>query len=397
MFTPLFTPNTASPYRVLAGCAADAYTCRQDVVLHITGGQITAIEPITPSTIPESYDLDYRHMTVVPGFIDIHVHGGAGAYVMDGTADGLADIAHHLASHGVTGFLATTVTGAWEQQAQAVSIAVDRMRSEQNGVDGAAVLGVHLEGPYINPQRKGAQPGEYVLAPDVSNLVSGLGDNLNAVKVVTLAPEMPGALELIRFLSNNGTIASIGHSNATYDQVSAGIEAGARHVTHCFNAMRPLESREPGVVGAAMSRNELKAELIWDNIHVHPASCRALINAKGVSGVILISDGIPGAGMGEGYEFCLGDYPVVVHNGAARLNDGTLAGSLLTLDTAFVNSMEYSLSDRACMTAYNAAVSLGLHHRKGLLAPGYDADLVILDNDGIVQRTLVFGRTVYEA
>ena len=258
------------------------------------------------------------------------------------------------------------------------------------------MIGVHLEGPYINAKRKGAQPGEHILPPDVDSFVDSLGDNLGAIRVVTLAPELDGALNLIRFLSEHRIIASIGHTDATYNQVSAGIEAGARHVTHCFNAMRPMESREPGVVGAAMSRNELKAELIWDNIHVHPASCRALVNAKRTMNVVLISDGIPGAGMPEGYQFSLGDQPAVVQNGAALLADGTLAGSLLTLDAAFRNSGEFPLSERAAMTSSNAAASLGIGDHKGMLKPGFDADLVLLDRDGIVQRTLVAGRTVYE-
>jgi N-acetylglucosamine-6-phosphate deacetylase len=212
---------------------------------------------------------------------------------------------------------------------------------------------------------------------------------------MTLAPEMPGALELIRFLVKNRIIASVGHTNATYAQVSAAIDAGARHVTHCYNAMRPLESREPGVVGAALSRPELTAELIWDNHHVHPASCRALIQAKGEEGVILISDGIPGTGMGDGYEFSLGDLPVTVRDGTARLPDGTLAGSLLTLDRAFLNAGAYTVAQRAGMSSRNAALALGLGDRKGLVSPGFDADLTLLGADGRVLQTFVGGKSVF--
>ena len=162
-----------------------------------------------------------------------------------------------------------------------------------------------------------------------------------------------------------------------------------------FNAMRPLESREPGVVGATMSHPELTAELIWDNHHVHPASCRALVSAKGAERVILISDGIPGTSMPEGYSFSLGDLPVLVKDGTARLPDGTLAGSLLTLDTAFQNASAYTLAERATMSSRNAAVALGLGTRKGLVAPGFDADLVLLQPNGRVQQTFVAGRSVY--
>jgi N-acetylglucosamine-6-phosphate deacetylase len=259
------------------------------------------------------------------------------------------------------------------------------------------VLGCHLEGPYINPVKKGAQPQQYILPPDVGDLQRHAGGDLHALKVVTLAPEMPGALALIRFLAANGIVASLGHTNATYAEVSAAIDAGARHVTHCYNAMRPLESREPGVVGAALARPELKAELIWDNVHVHPASCRALVNAKGAEGVILISDGIPGTGMPDGYRFSLGDLPVVINAGTAQLPDGTLAGSLLTLDRALCNAVPFSPAQRAQMTSRNAALALGLGAQKGLVAPGYDADLVALDGEGRVLRTFVQGRSVYDA
>lgn len=384
-------------FRILAGRAVDARSEREHVAITVSKGRIVSVDAWNGASRPAPLDIDARNALLLPGFIDIHVHGGAGQYVMEGTLQGLQTIAQHLARHGVTGFLSTTVTGPWEQQAQAVAVAAEMMRSEATGSTGAAVLGVHLEGPYINPKRKGAQPGQYVLAPDASDLAKQLADNLSVVRVVTLAPEMEGALELIRFLTASGIIASIGHTDATYDQVSLGIDAGARHVTHCFNAMRPMESREPGVVGAAFSRPELTAELIWDNIHVHPASCRALIHAKGAGNVILISDGIPGTGMGEGYRFSLGDLPVVVQSGSARLPDGTLAGSLLTLDRAFHNAAPFSLVERSCMTARNAAVALGLGLKKGLIAPGFDADLVLLAEDGSVRQTFVAGKSVYPA
>lgn len=349
------------------------------------------------ATKPEPNDIDARDALLLPGFIDIHIHGGAGRYVMEGTRDALDAIAAHLAQHGVTGFLTTTITAPWEEQAQAVAVGAQAMRSEENGAQGAAVLGVHLEGPYINPKKKGAQPEQYVLLPDATDLARQLGDNLSAVKVMTLAPEMEGGLDLIRFLTRHGIIPSIGHTDASYAEMRAAIDAGARHVTHCFNAMRPMEGREPGVVGATLAHPELTAELIWDNIHVHPASCRALIASKGAEGVILISDGIPGAGMEEGYRFTLGDLPVSVQNGSARLPDGTLAGSLLTLDTAFRNASAYTLPQRAALTSRNAAISLSLGHRKGLLQPGFDADLVLLNPEGTVRQTLVAGKSVFSA
>ena len=380
--------------RILAGRIADALGERENVMVTVEDGRIASLEAITNATHPQPGDVDARDALLVPGFIDIHVHGGAGRYVMEGTQDALQAFARHLARHGVTGFLATTVTAPWEQQVQALAVTAQVMRSQESGEDGiggATVLGCHLEGPYINPKKKGAQPEQYVRLPDVAELQRECGDNLEYVRVVTLAPEMPGGLELTRFLAAQGIIASVGHTDATYAQMSEAIDAGARHVTHCYNAMRPLDSREPGVVGAALARPELSAELIWDNVHVHPASGRALINAKTASGVILISDGIQGADMGDGYEFNLGDLTITVRDGQARLPDSTLAGSVLTLDKAFANAAAFTLPERARMTSYNAAVALGLSHRKGLLRAGFDADLVLLNADSTVRQTWVTG------
>lgn len=382
-------------FRILAGQIADARGVRQRVIVSVEGGRIADLRPWTPDAEPLPGDITAPNALLVPGFIDIHIHGGAGRYLMDGTDESLQAVARHLASHGVTGFLSTTITAPWSEQAKALSIAAKAMQSKDNGKEGAAVLGVHLEGPYINPAKKGAQPAQFIRPPSIEELVRETGDNLDAVKVITLAPEMPGALELIRWMAQRNIIASIGHTNATYSEISAAIDAGARHITHCFNAMRPLDSREPGVVGAALARPELSAELIWDNHHVHPASCRALVQAKGAEGVILISDGIPGTSMQEGYAFSLGDLPVVVKDGTARLPDGVLAGSLLTMETAFQNAAPFSLAQRAAMTSRNAAVALGLGGEKGLISAGYAADLVLLGEDGCVQQTFVGGRSVF--
>lgn len=383
--------------RILAQRGADARIERDNLALVIEGGKIAALSSWNESTRPEAGDLDLRDCLLAPGFIDIHVHGGAGRYLMEGTEEAQNIVSAHLATHGVTGFLPTSVTGPWELEAKVLELAHLAMNSVDNGQDGAAILGCHLEGPFINPKKKGAQPEQHICKPSVEALMKRVGTHFEALKIVTIAPEMEGALEVIKFLTANGVIASLGHTNATYEQVGAAIDAGARHVTHCFNAMRPMEGREPGVVGAAFERAELKAELIWDNIHVHPASCRALIAAKGAESVILISDGIPAAGMGENYRFTLGDLPIRIENGSARLPDGTLAGSLLTLDSAYANATPYTLSQRSSMTSYNAANALGLGHRKGLIAPGYDADLVLLAPDGSVRATIVGGRTVYES
>ncbi len=384
--------------RILAGRAADAYGVWENAAILLNNGRIEKLEKWSDSTRVQPGDLDARDALVVPGFIDIHVHGGAGRSVMEGSTEALQVVGGHLARHGVTGYLATTVTAPLEETRQVLAAVTQQMEREAAGEQtGARLLGCHLEGPYINPEMRGAQPLQYVRKPDVEEFLQWAGPWLQNVRIVTVAPEMEGALPLITVLAARGIRASIGHTNATCQQVEKAIAAGARQVTHCFNAMRPLQSREPGVVGAAMAHRELDAELIWDNIHVHPLSCKVLIDAKGTDKVILISDGIPGAGMEDGYTFSLGDLPVVVQNGAARLPNGTLAGSLLTLNRAFANAVPYSLCQRAALTSCNAARALGCEHTLGRIAAGFDADMAVLREDSEVVQTLTSGRVVWQA
>lgn len=380
--------------RLLAGRVADALHIQEKAMVMVEDGRITQIESWDDATRPQKADIDARRWLLVPGFVDIHVHGGAGRYVMEADEEAILSVAQHLTRHGVTGFLPTTITGPREQLTAVLEVIVRLMRG--GACESACVLGCHLEGPYINPQKKGAQPEAYILTPDCNDFLRWAGPYLEVVRIMTLAPELPGADQLMRMLAREGIIVSIGHTNATYADVDRAIGFGARHVTHCGNAMRGMESREPGVLGAALARSELVAELIWDNIHVHPAVCKVIVEAKGARGVILISDGIPGAGMPDGYSFSLGDLPVVVSNGAARLPDGTLAGSLLTLERAFHNAGGYDLRKRVLMSSYNALCALGLNHRKGRIAPGYDADLVVLDEEGTVRLTVIGGRIVYD-
>lgn len=380
-------------YRILAASAADF----RDELIHpqitICGNSLVSVETGGMLVTVQEGDVAAKDCLLVPGFIDIHVHGGAGYSVMDGTRESIRAIGRHLVKHGVTGWLPTTVTAPLDVTLAALRAVVEEMKSPDPM--GARILGIHLEGPYINPDKKGAQPLAYVRVPSSKEFLNWARPYLHAIKIVTLAPEMEGALELIQTLTRRNIITSIGHTNATYNEVDRAIYAGASHVTHCFNAMSPMTGREPGVVGAVFARKELKAELIWDNIHVHPASCKALIAAKGSSGVILISDGIPGAGMPEGYQFSLGDLPVTVKEGAARLPDGTLAGSLLTLDVARVNSASFDPCTLSALTAHNAADTLGLGRKTSILESGADADLCLIDKFNKIAGTIVQGKVVW--
>ncbi len=378
-------------YRIFCGRLITDGRRYEHVALVIEKGRITRWEPFDPTIRIAPPDVDARHLVALPGMIDIHIHGGGGRDLMEGTVDAIQAVAQHLTRYGVTGFLVTPLTaplkaiGAVVQSARAV---------RQYGSDGAQVLGVHMEGPFISPKRAGAQPPEYIQPASIERLERTLGDLIEELRIVTLAPEIEGGYELTEWLSRQGVIVSIGHTDATYEEVTRAIDLGARHATHCFNAMRPFQHREPGTVGAVLAHPELKAELIWDNIHTHPATARLLVQAKGQEGVICISDGVTGVGMPEGYTFELWGHSAVVRDGSARLVEtGGLAGSTIAMDTCLRHCAQaFSLELASLLCAYNPARALGLEGRKGTLRPNADADLFLWNPDTqTVEATWVAG------
>jgi N-acetylglucosamine-6-phosphate deacetylase len=337
----------------------------------------------------------------VPGFIDIHVHGGGGADAMDATADAFATIANMHARHGTTGLLLTTVTQTPEQidsvlrAAQGFVGTDGDTRSGQVEPVGAQVLGVHLEGPFIHPDRPGAQRSDLILDPDVGLAKSWF--DTGVVKMITLAPERPGAHAVARSAADRGIVVSAGHTDATADDLELAKAAGFSHVTHLCNAMRPLLHRDVGPIGCVVSDDEFTADLICDGVHLAPAMLQTLLRSVGVERLMLISDAIRAAGLGPG-TYDLGGLDVNVENGACRLADGTLAGSVLTMSRAFqlVQELgEVSLAAASQLTATNPARRLGFA-RKGNIAENYDADIVLLSPDSEVLATIVQGRTVYE-
>ncbi|MDW8107789.1 MAG: N-acetylglucosamine-6-phosphate deacetylase, partial [Armatimonadota bacterium] len=289
-------------YRIYCGALITDGQRHERRALLIEGERIAAWEPYDPAQLPPlaPSDIDARDLVALPGMIDIHVHGGFGRDMMEGTPEAIQAIARRLAQHGVTAFLVTPLTSPWHAIRQCIA-AVREVR--KHGSEGARVLGCHLEGPFINPKRAGAQPPEYIRPPSIRELETELGDLLSELRIMTIAPEMDGALEVIRYLTERGIIASVGHTDATYEEVLRAVDNGARHATHTFNAMRPFQHRDPGTVGAVLSLPELIAEIIWDNIHTHPAAARLLVQAKGAERVICVSDGTTGVGMPDGYEF----------------------------------------------------------------------------------------------
>lgn len=362
--------------------------------LLIDGPHIAQIGGGAPPTVEGAHWIDAGGQTLLPGFIDVHVHGSAGADAMDATPDALLTMARFFASRGVTSFLATTMTHSGE----ATSRALEQIAASQGRMaGGATLLGAHLEGPYINVKMKGAQDAQHVRLADPAEYQRWL--DLNTIRQVTLAPEFAANIAFLRDCVKRGINVSIGHTQATYEQVNEAVRLGARQATHTYNAMTGLHHRNPGTLGGVLAADEVCCEVIADKVHVHPAPIKILVRAKGVERVVAITDAIRAAGMGDGMSE-LGGQPVVVRDGMATLADGTLAGSVLTMDQAVRNLLAItglSLVEAASMFSANAARQLGLGERKGQLKVGYDADLTLLDADGGVQLTLVAGEVVYRA
>ncbi|MGE5560363.1 MAG: N-acetylglucosamine-6-phosphate deacetylase [Chloroflexota bacterium] len=336
--------------------------------------------------------VDASGLTVCPGFIDLHVHGGGGGHAHGGSPASILRMVGFHARHGTTGMLVTTGAALHGELLAAIRAACDAAASP----DGGNILGVHLEGPYLSPKYKGAQPERFIRPAALTELQQLLQVCPGFVRLVTLAPEVPGGLAAVDYLRRQGVIVAMGHTDATYDQAEQAIAAGVSHAAHMFSAMRPFHHREAGVVGAALLDQRVTAELICDNIHVRPEAARILLTMKGSAGICLVTDAIAAAGQADGPAELFGE-PITVAGGAARLPDGTLAGSTLTLDRAvgnLVRSAGVSLSDAVRMASSNPARVLGLADRKGELSAGFDADIVLLDDDYAARMTIIAGRAV---
>lgn len=367
-----------------------------DHAVVVEGGLIKAILPaemIKHHLPAELYEFPSDYY-LSPGFIDLHIHGAQGHDVMDGTVDALVNISHALAAEGVTGFLATTMTAS-DEEIEAVLKCVPQAQKEAKG---AAILGVHLEGPFIAESKKGAQRSGVATIPK-PNLIRQWQDHAQgAIKIVTLAPELPGALALIHALHEMNIIASIGHTNATYVETNAAIAAGCTQATHLFNAMRGLHQREPGAVGALLLSNRITAELIADGMHLHPAILDIALKMKGKEKLLLVTDAMRAKCLGNGH-YDLGGQTVSVEAGKATLKDGTLAGSTLRMPQALQNMVDYSqcsLADAISMATDNPARALGLEQKKGSIEVGKDADLVVMCPNYQVVLTMREGQEIFK-
>jgi N-acetylglucosamine-6-phosphate deacetylase len=316
--------------------------------------------------------------------VDIHIHGAGGHDVMEGAPAALEIIAATVACHGTTSFVATTVTASESETCRSVSEIGKFIL--QSGLSPAReltaeILGIHFEGPFISSARRGVHPVEWIAAPSTALLSRILEAARGTGQIITLAPELPGALELIAVARQAGLVVSLGHTDATFEQAQAAIAAGARHAAHVFNAMRPFSHRETGVLGAVLTSHEVSAELIADGVHVDDAAMRMLVALKTPERVILVSDGTSATGMPDG-KYQLGTFEVKVAGGICRDARGKLAGSTLTLDRALrkMVALGVPLASALQMVTANPAREIGLGARKGVLAAGADADMVFLDD-----------------
>ena len=354
------------------------------------------ISEITDSVVSDGLTIP-ENWLVLPGYIDQHVHGAAGCDAMDATTAAISTMAMTVAQEGVTTFCPTTMTQSVENINKA--LANIKQYIEENHPEGAKVLGVHLEGPYISKDYIGAQPLSYVQNPGVESFKKYQKASGNHIRIVTLAPEVSGSEELIPYLVQEGIVASIGHTASKFQDVKKAVGLGARNLTHTYNAMRPLHHREIGTVGAAFLLDDLACEIICDGIHLSVPAMQLLLKNKPKDKVILVTDAMRAKAIGEG-ESELGGQKVFVKNGEARLGDGTLAGSVLTMDRAvrnMINLVGLPIEQSVDMATINPAKNLGIDKEEGSIAKGKKANFVVVDENFNVKMTIREGRIIYQA
>jgi len=367
----------------------------ENAAVVIEDGVITAAGPRAAVAAPAGASIiDARGQTLAPGFVDVHIHGAGGHDVMEATAPALRAVAQTIVKFGTTSFLPTTVTASTDATCAALQGLSREIAAAKaaKGQASAQPLGFHLEGPFLSPARRGVHPPEHLAAPSLAAFEKFLEAAGGQVRILTLAPELPGALELIAVARQRGVQIGMGHTDATFAQTRAAIAAGAHHAVHVYNAMRPFSHRETGVLGAVLTSTEVGAELIADGVHVDDAAIRILLAAKGAEKTVLVSDGTSATGMPDG-NYMLGPCEVTVTGGVCRNVEGKLAGSTLTLDRALrhMAGLGVPLADAVRMLTLNPARFLGLQKKKGVIAPGADADLVLLDAELRITNVFVGG------
>jgi len=361
----------------------------------VADGRIVEIAAGRARAVPAgTQTLDLGDSMIAPGYLDLHIHGSAGFDVMDDNAEALPVVERLLARHGVTGYYPTTVTAPLDATLRALgrlADAIDSPRADKPAEHRACPLGIHLEGPFISHVRRGVHPAANLLPPKLETFERLWQAARGHVRMMTIAPELEGAAEVIVEAARRGVCVSLGHSDADFEATERGVAAGARHATHTFNAMRPLDHRSPGILGAALTDSRLSADIIADGVHLDPAIVKLFAAAKGAEQTVLITDATAATGMPDG-RYHLGSLEVEVKDGRC-MADGKLAGSVLTMDKAVRNLARFagwSLSQAVAAASRNPARVAGFAN-KGVLAAGADADFVVLNPDGDVLRTFIGG------
>ena len=378
--------------------AAHLLTPRESMespVVVVEDGRIHLLQSRAEAALPTGRRLDFPGLVLAPGFIDLHVHGGAGHDVMEAHDLALREFERHLLRHGVTAYLPTTVTAPMDKILSSLEHLGERIRQYVHGAPGASPVGIHLEGPFISHEKRGVHPPENLMRPSPAMLDKFWQASQSTLKMMTIAPELPEACATIAHAQNLGIISSLGHSNATLEEANRAITAGSSHATHTFNAMRALDHRNPGLLGAILNNDRLTADIIADGIHVHPDVVGLFLRAKGSENAILITDAISATGMPDGI-YKLGTFDVEVRDGRCDYQ-GKLAGSVLRLDRALRNAMKFSgwnLQKALPLVTWNPARLLGVTEERGLLAVGRRADMVALTPEGEVVHTIVAGEIV---
>jgi N-acetylglucosamine-6-phosphate deacetylase len=366
-----------------------------DPVIEVSDGRIVDLWPQAERALtPGAERLDYPGATLAPSFFDVHIHGAAGHDVMEATPEALTKVSHFLASRGTGSFLATTVTAPLDATLKSLAGLAKRIAdAQQEDWQGAQPLGIHLEGPFLSHAKRGVHPPQHLLAPDIALFDRFFEAAEGHIRLMTLAPELPGAAEFAAHAVARGVRISVGHSNATAAETKTTIAAGATSATHTFNAMRPLDHREPGILGTVLTTDGLYAELICDGVHVDPSLVKLWWRAKGPQRGILVTDAMSATGMPDG-QYMLGEFAVQVANGRATA-DGVLAGSVLTLDRALRNFVAYSGASVASalpLATLNPATMTGFSDSAGTIRVGEIANFVALDAQAALLASVIRGQ-----